>query len=308
MAEFKEELVINALHTDKAEVGKKYWYADNIIELKHCVERNDNTRTLVSIKNHSQCFNFDINPSICTTWSLIYPYEEPPKKRMTNIQLCEWLAKGNGLFKTKLSGYATTKYSYNKNLETEEVPDYFEIRTWDSEEWIEPTVDIYERGCKGGKEMTNEEKAEEYIENLLCKNFDNDGTSLYTEDEIKKAVLYGLAEGRKEEHDKWCSNPFWVMQLENENAKQKAQIEKMKCCGKLKWHDLRKNPNDLPKDSEDDEYYLVAFKNFHNPEETVTGAFHYNGREFVEDDCDKIPYFEKEGVLVGWCELPKFEE
>ena len=49
MAEFKEELVINALHTDKAEIGKKYWYADNIIELKRCVERNDNTKTLVSI-------------------------------------------------------------------------------------------------------------------------------------------------------------------------------------------------------------------------------------------------------------------
>lgn len=86
------------------------------------------------------------------------------------------------------------------------------------------------------------------------------------------------------------------------------QVEKMKCCGKLKWHDLRKNPNDLPKDSEDDECYLVAFRNFHNPEETVTRAFYYNGREFVEEDYDEIPYFKKEGVLVGWCELPKFEE
>ena len=46
--------------------------------------------------------------------------------------------------------------------------------------------------------MTDEEKIEEYVENILCKNFDNDGTSLFTEDEIKKAVLFGLAEGRKE--------------------------------------------------------------------------------------------------------------
>lgn len=77
--------------------------------------------------------------------------------------------------------------------------------------------------------------------------------------------------------------------------------------GKPKWHDLRKNPNDLPKDSESDECYLVAFKNFHNPEEIVTRTFYYNGREFVEEDYDEIPYFKKEGVLVGWCELPKFE-
>lgn len=34
MAEFKEELVINALHIDKAEVGKKYWCSDNIFWLK----------------------------------------------------------------------------------------------------------------------------------------------------------------------------------------------------------------------------------------------------------------------------------
>ncbi|MCQ2081625.1 MAG: hypothetical protein MJZ11_08195 [Lachnospiraceae bacterium] len=72
--------------------------------------------------------------------------------------------------------------------------------------------------------MTNEEKAEEYIsrEDVVTENdrvpVDN-GYGWQTvsfEDEVKRAYLDGLSEGRKE--------------LEKENAELKAQIEKMKCC------------------------------------------------------------------------------
>lgn len=34
MAVFDESKVINALHKDKAEIGKKYWVSDNIVDLK----------------------------------------------------------------------------------------------------------------------------------------------------------------------------------------------------------------------------------------------------------------------------------
>lgn len=67
---------------------------------------------------------------------------------------------------------------------------------------------------------SDEEKAKEYIQNILCRNYDNDGTSLYTEDEIEKAVLYGLAEGRKDRNCVNCSNngkQFEVIKLEKQN-------------------------------------------------------------------------------------------
>lgn len=41
MAEFDESKVINALHTDKAVIGKKYWFADDLISLKEIVEGNE---------------------------------------------------------------------------------------------------------------------------------------------------------------------------------------------------------------------------------------------------------------------------
>ena len=38
MAKFNESKVINALHADKAEIGKRYWHADNLVRLKDDVE------------------------------------------------------------------------------------------------------------------------------------------------------------------------------------------------------------------------------------------------------------------------------
>ena len=36
-------------------------------------------------------------------------------------------------------------------MQNNEVASGIKIRTWDSDEWVEPTVDIYERDCKKGK-------------------------------------------------------------------------------------------------------------------------------------------------------------
>lgn len=85
--------------------------------------------------------------------------------------------------------------------------------------------------------MTNEEKTNEYIENLLCKNFDNDGTSLYTEDEIKKAILYGLAEGEKIGKEKqWVASEKAqkktskrIRELQKENAELNAKLNHTHC-------------------------------------------------------------------------------
>lgn len=142
MAQFDETKVINTLHTDKAIVGKKYLYADNIFDLKNHIEHDDYTiGTLTEIRGG--LFKFGVS-----NWYLLYPYDELPKKRMTNRQLFEWLAKGNGEYTEDdyVSVYNT--YPYDKKEENNEVASGVKIRTWDSEEWVEPTVDIYERDCR----------------------------------------------------------------------------------------------------------------------------------------------------------------
>ena len=146
MAQFDESKVINTLHPEKAEVGKKYWYADNIASLKWEVEQDcrDSVGRLEDIYTEGGLFEIG-----AVRWYLLYPYEEPPKKRMTSRQLAEWLAKGNGQYTTDDFGRVYVEYDYSKGKENNEVDRRIIIRPWDSEEWVEPTVDIYERDCKG---------------------------------------------------------------------------------------------------------------------------------------------------------------
>ncbi|MCQ2397944.1 MAG: hypothetical protein MJ052_01405 [Sphaerochaetaceae bacterium] len=105
--------------------------------------------------------------------------------------------------------------------------------------------------------MTDEEKAEEYLKkNKICnnENWEVGGTYCYALN--KQSYLDGLAEG------------------------------------KPKWHDLRKNPDDLPKERGD---YLILH-------EDNTGFTHYSVRDF------RNGYFECTNTIIAWCELPKFKE
>lgn len=72
--------------------------------------------------------------------------EEPeePEKLMTNRQLAELLQKGYGTWSDKGTlGYAHSGYSFSFDKEDDAVTDKW-IRPWGSDEWLEPTVDIYE--------------------------------------------------------------------------------------------------------------------------------------------------------------------
>ena len=143
---FDESKVINTLHAEKAELGKKYWCADNITSLKYYVERDfrDRLGRLEHIYATDGLFELDSG-----RYYLLYPYEEPPKKRMTNRQLAEWLAKGNGQYTTGGTIYHEFDYTNWDNADENTLKGGYKIRSWGSEEWIEPTVDIYERDCKG---------------------------------------------------------------------------------------------------------------------------------------------------------------
>lgn len=151
VVEFDENKVINALHPEKAEVGKKYYCSNKLLDLEHYVI-HDSPKVLTALrtKEHSDCFPFIFG---ALSYQFIYPCEEPPKQRMTNRQLLEWLAKGNGEYCCNGSKWTYTEFNYlANNGENRELDTIYKIRTWDSDEWVEPTVDIYERDCKGGTE------------------------------------------------------------------------------------------------------------------------------------------------------------
>lgn len=147
MAQFDESKVINTLHPEKAEVGKKYFFTDSLRDLKECVEGNNKSYvfTLEGIDTEGD----RIFEGGSYRWEFLYPYEEPPKQRMSNRQFCEWYSRGNGQWKWKGTSQCHIDYTYFETNDNKEVDDDIVIRSWDSEEWIEPTYEVYLRDCKG---------------------------------------------------------------------------------------------------------------------------------------------------------------
>lgn len=77
----------------------------------------------------------------------IKPEEEKPRL-MTNRELAEWAIKAKGMIK---DSYGTVLTGWNYNIVDEKnstLISYVLIRPWGSDEWVEPTYDIYERDCK----------------------------------------------------------------------------------------------------------------------------------------------------------------
>lgn len=76
--------------------------------------------------------------------------EEPETRHMTYRELAEWLAKGNGQYKfcdcaVPMHSYV---FTYDADKDSTIAPEYYKIRRWGSDEWIEPTADVYEADCK----------------------------------------------------------------------------------------------------------------------------------------------------------------
>ena len=69
--------------------------------------------------------------------------EEPDNKRMTHCQLAEWLAKGNGQY--RYMDLLITSTDYREKYDNDEVSEVIKIRRWHSNEWIEPTYDVYKK-------------------------------------------------------------------------------------------------------------------------------------------------------------------
>jgi hypothetical protein len=68
------------------------------------------------------------------------PQQKP--KRATYLQLAEWMAKGNGVWKRKSNDSSIyINYSFFEDLEEEEVENFILIRPFGKTEWVEPTLE-----------------------------------------------------------------------------------------------------------------------------------------------------------------------
>ena len=123
--------------------------------------------------------------------------------------------------------------------------------------------------------MTEEEKAEkkyqEHINKESCYVSKPD-EEIYTD-----GFLDGLAEGRKEGYEQGY-----------EDCRHYAHDYY-----KPKWHDLRKDPNDLPKDY--GEYRVYYHDKIMSKYRNINLAFYGS-------------YWRGNIKVIAWCELPKFEE
>ena len=82
------------------------------------------------------------------TWSWdLFDYRikpDEPKKPMTCRQLAELMAKGYGELMDKHTLFVRTHFKYDVNRGCI-AKDNVLIRPWGSDEWLDPTVDIYEK-------------------------------------------------------------------------------------------------------------------------------------------------------------------
>ena len=72
--------------------------------------------------------------------------------------------------------------------------------------------------------------------------------------------------------------------------------------GRPQWHDLRKDPNDLP----DEGSYLVVWQNARGYRERMI-------MKYEEDDEEELHWFDDENDcwdddIIAWCEIPAFDK
>ena len=129
---------------DEAEIGKEYVFSDfcRTVFNEEIAETKPNLK-LKAVGDGRCPFETEVG----TRFQFIREVIEEEPALMTNRQLAEWLAKGNGQFKYD-EPLTRLYHEYGPIHENESVNKYIRIRRWDSDEWFVPTVDIYERDCR----------------------------------------------------------------------------------------------------------------------------------------------------------------
>lgn len=149
MAHFNESKIISALHWEHAEIGKKYIFADDLVSLQSSVLSSTTDFNILEDFSFSIVRPFKADNG--HGYQFLYPYEEPTRVLMTKRQLAEWLAKGNGQYRLACGVYAFHMdyiYECGEDDYRFKEEDGITIRSWGSNEWVDPSLEIYERDCK----------------------------------------------------------------------------------------------------------------------------------------------------------------
>lgn len=149
---FGEVLDYRDTEEAKAFIGKKGVFSNNLCLIeenpKHC-----DTLILKEIEGGST-YPFTGGPDD------IYQFFRPileEDKLMTQRQLAEWLANGNGEFSYETSSLTFNYWQYSKGDEDKPVGNYFRIRHWRDTEWSKPTRAIYEEDCMPNTAINKED-------------------------------------------------------------------------------------------------------------------------------------------------------
>lgn len=127
----------------KQYIGKKGVFSDYLKILTEIPSRGFED-TLKKVDNEELCPFCGYAKS---TFQFFRPILED-EPLMTNRQLAEWLAKGNGEYSSETSSLTFNYWQYSKGDEDKPVGDYYLIRHWKDTEWMKPTKAIYEEDCK----------------------------------------------------------------------------------------------------------------------------------------------------------------
>ena len=130
------------ISTKKIEIGEHVM----IDGVEYVAEEHDANCSECAFNNSAVCSSIP-----CADVILKRVNKQPTEEEdtpMTNQQLSEWLAKGHGQAKFSDSRVIFSGFSFDEGEEDEAVNEDFLIRPWGTDEWIKPTVEIYERDCR----------------------------------------------------------------------------------------------------------------------------------------------------------------
>lgn len=131
----------------KAFIGKKGVFSDSLRDIcERPAEKRFGTLVDADGKDAYPFMRLDEDSRRCP-FEFFRPILEEDEPLMTNRQLAEWLAKGNGEFFCEGGQISSSNFVYYKEEGDNSVSASTLIRRWRDTEWSKPTRAIYEEDC-----------------------------------------------------------------------------------------------------------------------------------------------------------------
>lgn len=132
------------ISTERIKIGEHVM----IDGVEYVAEEHDGDCLSCDVDGCGDCFLIPCRDGLALKRVKEQPTEEESKDiPMTYPQLAEWLAKGHGYAKHHDSRAMFSDFTFCEGDENEAVKELV-IRTWGTDEWVKPTLEIYERDCR----------------------------------------------------------------------------------------------------------------------------------------------------------------